>query len=358
MMNEDSNVSGIRQGVGAEEQPVRFHRVPCLQSAHKEMLEWPVVAVSASMTLAAILVYSVTGPVFTDNMYRIPRRLMLTALCSVIAWPFWYSTTAMLLFVVRRMQPSLILTMCAASMLVMPMPFVALGYAAAELVGLNAPAFLEIYLNAVAWVAACTAILLYTVCVRVRLRHAADAMLTGTPASGHPVVETILDAPSSADDGHSVGISSPREAADANLAARADVDTGQHRPTGSHGTTELHAPFLDRLPRKLGRDLIYLHVSGHYVNAVTTEGSGVILMRFADAVAELGDMGIQVHRSYWVAHAHVTGVFRRDERTFVRVTGGHEVPVSRTHLAAVRELMPRIARGSQPGLARILTTSD
>ncbi len=42
------------------------------------------------------------------------------------------------------------------------------------------------------------------------------------------------------------------------------------------------------------------------VNAVTSQGAGVILMRFADAVAELGDTGMQVHRSYWVAHDHIT----------------------------------------------------
>ena len=104
---------------------------------------------------------------------------------------------------------------------------------------------------------------------------------------------------------------------------------------------EQPAGFVDRLPEKLGRDVIYLNVSGHYVNAVTTEGAGVILMRFADAVAELGDTGVQVHRSYWVAHRHIAGIFRRDERTMVRVTGGHELPVSRTHVAAVRALAQR-----------------
>ena len=69
-------------------------------------------------------------------------------------------------------------------------------------------------------------------------------------------------------------------------------------------------------------------------------------MRFADAVTELGDLGMQVHRSYWVAHRHITGIFRRDERTMVRVTGGHELPVSRTHLSAVRACIPQVARGS------------
>ena len=62
--------------------------------------------------------------------------------------------------------------------------------------------------------------------------------------------------------------------------------------------------------------------------------------RFADAVAELGDQGMQVHRSYWVARRHVVGIERRTERTVLLLTGGEVVPVSRTYLAAVREALP------------------
>ena len=85
---------------------------------------------------------------------------------------------------------------------------------------------------------------------------------------------------------------------------------------------------------------MYLKVRSHYVNVVTTAGSGALLMRFADAVAELGDQGMQVHRSYWVARRHVVGIERRAERTVLLLAGGEQVPVSRTYLAAVREALP------------------
>ena len=95
--------------------------------------------------------------------------------------------------------------------------------------------------------------------------------------------------------------------------------------------------FLDRLPPDLGRDLVCLKTADHYVEAFTTSGSALILMRFSDAVSELdGADGLQVHRSYWVARAHVTAVVRRKDRTILRLTGDHEVPVSRGYLAAVR----------------------
>ena len=96
------------------------------------------------------------------------------------------------------------------------------------------------------------------------------------------------------------------------------------------------ASFLDRLPAQLGRDVVYLKVSGHYLEVVTTHGSGVILQRLMDAVRELGSRGMQTHRSYWVAHRHVRYFVRRDRRTLLHLTGDYEVPVSRTYLPEVR----------------------
>lgn len=95
--------------------------------------------------------------------------------------------------------------------------------------------------------------------------------------------------------------------------------------------------FLDRLPPDIGRDLVCLKMADHYVEAFTTAGSALVLMRFADAVAELeGAGGLRVHRSWWVASRHVSGATRRGGRVVLRLTGGREAPVSRARLAAVR----------------------
>ena len=115
-----------------------------------------------------------------------------------------------------------------------------------------------------------------------------------------------------------------------NLPKTDDVIGGE---TGAGRT----ARFLDRLPPELGRDLVCLRMADHYVEVFTTSGSTLILMRFADAVAELESAGgLRVHRSYWVARDHVTGVARRNGRMTLLLTGGHEAPVSRGHLADVR----------------------
>ena len=98
---------------------------------------------------------------------------------------------------------------------------------------------------------------------------------------------------------------------------------------------------LKLLPDRLGRDLVYIKSEDHYLEVHTTIGSSLVKMRFSDAVAELGERGIQVHRSYWVATSHVTRSVRSGKRTVLRLTGDHKVPVSVTHLPAVRAILAR-----------------
>ncbi|MDE0335272.1 MAG: LytTR family DNA-binding domain-containing protein [Defluviicoccus sp.] len=108
-------------------------------------------------------------------------------------------------------------------------------------------------------------------------------------------------------------------------------------PSGESPARSPGARFLDRLPPRLGRDLVCLRMADHYVEAFTVAGSTLVLMRFADAVAELeGAGGLRVHRSYWVAKRHVSRATRRNGRTVLHLTGGHEAPVSRGYLAEVR----------------------
>ena len=93
---------------------------------------------------------------------------------------------------------------------------------------------------------------------------------------------------------------------------------------------------LEGLPDTVGQDVVYMHVSGHYLEVVTTAGSVVVLMRLADAVDAFADRGMQVHRSYWVAHHHIRELVRRDHRMVLCLADGSEIPVSRPFLPAVR----------------------
>jgi len=102
-------------------------------------------------------------------------------------------------------------------------------------------------------------------------------------------------------------------------------DAGVPEQLGSHALEALNG------------DVVYVQVSGHYIDVVTSRGSTVLQMRLTDAVTVLGARGMQTHRSYWVSFRHMRRLVRRDHRTMVRLSDGQEVPVSRQYVRSVRE---------------------
>jgi DNA-binding LytR/AlgR family response regulator len=97
--------------------------------------------------------------------------------------------------------------------------------------------------------------------------------------------------------------------------------------------------FLDRLPPKLkGATLYAVEAEDHYLRLRTSKGSDLILLRMADAIAELdGIEGAQVHRSWWVAKDAIAEVKRADRRVTLVLKDGAVAPVSRPNIAALRE---------------------
>jgi hypothetical protein len=110
-------------------------------------------------------------------------------------------------------------------------------------------------------------------------------------------------------------------------------------PASTTSTPATRGTIIKLLPNRLGTDLVYIKSEDHYLEVHTTTGSSLIKMRFSDAVAELADHGMQVHRSYWVATKHVVRTGRNGKRTTLRLTGDHEVPVSVTYLRGVRAIL-------------------
>lgn len=97
--------------------------------------------------------------------------------------------------------------------------------------------------------------------------------------------------------------------------------------------------FLDRLPLKLrGAEVWAVEAEDHYLRLHTSKGQDLILMRLADAVAELEGLdGTQVHRSWWVARDAIVAARRGDGRASLTLKGGAEVPVSRTYARVLRD---------------------
>ena len=97
--------------------------------------------------------------------------------------------------------------------------------------------------------------------------------------------------------------------------------------------------FLKRLPLKLrGAEIWAVEAEDHYLRLHTSRGQDLILMRLADAVAELdGVEGMQVHRSWWVARDGIADARRGDGRASLTLKSGAPVPVSRTYAPALRD---------------------
>lgn len=114
--------------------------------------------------------------------------------------------------------------------------------------------------------------------------------------------------------------------------------------TGQPGPMTVPPPLLDRLPLDKRGALVSISVQDHYVEVVTTRGRALVLMRLTDAMREAGEgAGLRVHRSHWIATDQVQAARRDGERAILTMTGGHEIPVSRTYLPAIRDagLLPR-----------------
>ena len=281
-----------------------------LRHAYREMLEWRLIRVSLCVLGAGVLTLTVVSPMGIEESLGPLQRLAFVALCGVCCWPLCHALSAAILYVARSRPPLQILLACLSGALFMAVPLSAVVFTVYGLFQPRHAANLrlpEVYLNTAVLALACGSIVHYVACQRVKLGQAAKA-------GARPV--------SSAD------------------------NAGETAPAaGSVPWSDSRDGFFARLPEMVGRDIVYLTVSGHYINVVTTAGSCLLLMRLADAVAALGDIGMQVHRSYWVAHRHIIGVLRRDGRMALRLTGSQEVPVSRSHMAAVRAAVSAAKEG-------------
>lgn len=108
-------------------------------------------------------------------------------------------------------------------------------------------------------------------------------------------------------------------------------------------TTPTPARLLARLGPGHPGPILALSVRDHYVVVSTAQGETSLLMRFADAMAELDEVaGMQVHRSHWVAFAAVRGVARTRSKTFLQLVDGRLVPVSRSYLGAIAGRWPAV----------------
>ncbi len=104
-------------------------------------------------------------------------------------------------------------------------------------------------------------------------------------------------------------------------------------PPASAAAGAARPRILDRLPAPQRGRLSHMTMQDHYVDVRTERGGALVLMRFADAIAETdGIDGLQIHRSHWVARDMVAELVRVGGRPMVRMKDGTLLPISRGFL--------------------------
>lgn len=94
---------------------------------------------------------------------------------------------------------------------------------------------------------------------------------------------------------------------------------------------------LRRLKPENRGPVLHMTVADHYTEVTTSRGRELVLLRFSDALEELGaTAGLQVHRSHFVADIHVDRLLRSEGRLAILMKDGREIPVSRSRMEAVR----------------------
>ena len=102
-------------------------------------------------------------------------------------------------------------------------------------------------------------------------------------------------------------------------------------------TQELATAFFARLPAAIGRDIVRIDADLHYLHVRTTLGRATVLGSLAEIEAALPAEGVRVHRSHWIAFAHLRRVSKSAKGWACELRGGERVPISRRRIAEVRE---------------------
>lgn len=95
--------------------------------------------------------------------------------------------------------------------------------------------------------------------------------------------------------------------------------------------------FLDATSVRSLDDIVALEAEEHYVRVHTLSRSELVHCRFRDAVDAMPiELGIRVHRSWWVATAAVASASRGARRWQLTLSSSVTVPVSDSYVAAAR----------------------
>ena len=342
-----------------------------MQFAYRESVTPGMVGLVIAIFGVLFVLFTLHGPLDTRSSLTPLQRLAYFGLCGALQIPICYAAAVLTLYLGRNLRPRQVALALSATSLFVAAPCAAIAYTAYGLFHAGHPpdeGISSIYLVCALDLWSATALGYYVLCLRLRRmmpRTAEDggAAANARPDAGRAAVDVPADRDAAAttdtandtvDEGGAQLAPAPHPSGhmqDPATAANpapvtpeppasgrlAETGPGYAAPdTGNQAGSNQYSQFFKRLSPKVGRDIVYLRVSGHYVDVITSDGADVILMRLADAVDALGGLGMRVHRSYWASYTHMNRLVRREGRVRLHLADGREIPVSRPYLKAVR----------------------
>lgn len=102
------------------------------------------------------------------------------------------------------------------------------------------------------------------------------------------------------------------------------------------------AGFIANIPEHKRKDIYLIQSSENYIAVYYEDDSEkhtLINYRFSNAVKEIdSDLGLQVHRSYWVSVDSIKTLKRVNNKYYITAKNGQQIPVSQTYIQAVKAL--------------------
>lgn len=338
-----------------------------MRHAYQELLTPRMVALALSVMAVLTALFTLWDPMDLAQTLTGIERLGFSVFVGSSDLVICYACGVLVLYLTRLRSKHQTLASLVATALIMAAPCAAIMYAGYALFHSGRPpedGILELYaVNAInlGWVTVLTFYVLFcrlgrqsslalpertasdeTVPDNERVPQTSDesTVREEPPEAGH--VSSIGDAGTECPPGRKLSATLDDEIRSAGASQRGADGGGDHALAGKAPRERVRIRpveakrLLKSLPGAVGRDVMYIHVSGHYLEVVTTGGSVVVLMRLADAVVALSDHGMQIHRSYWASYRHIRDLIRREDRMLLRLSDGSELPVSRPFVRGVR----------------------
>ena len=289
--------------------------------AYRQLATRGMALVVAAIAAGLMAIVAVLGPMRTVDTLTLLQRLAYFGIITITGVPVLFASGFFILYVLRNVR--VLYVMLA---LVLMCAFVAVPWAALSMVlygAFHGGAFPTVSYRAV---------------------YAFGILISGfgTGFSFYVLYQkasrtTHRNSVSKANGAATDSLGSPAGTDAADLTQTGAVATSGEGPNGS---APGKAPEL-RLPPEIGRDIVYAHVSGHYVEVVTTSGRAVVYSRLSDVAEAMHGHGMQTHRSYWAAYRHIRRMHSDGHRVLLHLTGGRKVPVGRAFRSSVRAYLKR-----------------